>query len=320
MKKYRIVPLPSSVEYGDAEFEFGKIALEGEGFEERYLTRMLLPEAEFVRPEEADEKTLVVSRHRNGALPDEGCEIRIKGGRVDIACGAKGLLYAYVTLAQILEQADGKVRDVFVKDSPLCKYRGMMLDAARYFIPVDDVRRMADLCVLHKLNAIHLHLTDDQGWRLESDAYPKLHRKGSRRSHTNFDRKPHEGYYTKAEMRGILQYCAERNIAVMPEIDMPGPMRAALACYPELGCFGRQLPVATHSGVKHDILCAGKESTFDFVFRVLDEVAELFEATPNISTSAATRRPRCVGTSAPTAASACSKRDLPTANGFKDGS
>ena len=90
MKRYRIVPLPSSVEYGDAEFEFGKVALEGEGFEERYLTRMLLPEAEFVRPEEADEKTLVVSRHRNGALPDEGCEIRIKGGRVDIACGAKG--------------------------------------------------------------------------------------------------------------------------------------------------------------------------------------------------------------------------------------
>ena len=85
MKRYRIVPLPSSVEYGDAEFEFGKIALEGEGFEERYLTRMLMPEAEFVRPEEADEKTLVVARHRNGALPDEGCEIRIKGGRVDIA-------------------------------------------------------------------------------------------------------------------------------------------------------------------------------------------------------------------------------------------
>ena len=199
MTKYRIVPLPSCVAYGDGEFSYRKIALSGDGFEERYLTRALLPDAEYIRPEEADGDALVVSRRINGALPDEGYELRIERGRADIACGAKGLLYAYVTLAQILEQADGKARDVFVKDAPACKYRGMMLDAARYFIPVDDVLRMADLCVLHKLNAIHLHLTDDQGWRLESDAYPKLHRKGSVRSHTNFDRKPHKGYYTKAE-------------------------------------------------------------------------------------------------------------------------
>lgn len=276
MEKYRIVPAPSATEYGDKSFAFSRVALQGEGFEERYATRVLMPDIAFIQTEEADDATLVVSKRKDESLPDEGYSIRISDGRAMIDYGAKGLLYAYVTLAQIVASANGVVRDVFIKDRPQCGYRGMMLDTARYFIPVDDVRRAADLCVLHKLNAIHLHLTDDQGWRIESNAYPKLHRKGSKRSHTNFDRKPHEGYYTTAEMRSILQYCAERNIRVIPEIDMPGHMRAAIACYPELGCFGRELPVATHSGVKHDILCAGKESTFDFVFRILDEVAELF--------------------------------------------
>ncbi len=275
-KQYRIVPKPSSLEYGEKTFKFKKISLQGEGFEERYMTRALFPHEDYVRPDDADEDTLKVVKLKGSELPDEGYRIRVNEDGVTITYGERGLLYAYVTLAQILDQADGEVRELLLTDKPSCRYRGLMLDTARYFIPADEVRRFADLCVLHKLNAIHLHLTDDQGWRLESDAFPKLHHKGSKRSHTNFDRKKHEGYYRKSEMRSILRYCAERNIRVMPEIDMPGHMRAALACYPELGCFDRELEVATHSGVKHDILCAGKSGTYDFVFRVLDEVAELF--------------------------------------------
>lgn len=277
MKRYDIVPAPSTVRYGEGKSVFSAVVVERDGFEERYFAQTLAPgNVRVVRAGEESGQTLIVAAREDLSMPEEAYSLAVKGGRAEIVFGKRGLLYAYVTLSQILAQSDGAVTDAEIEDRPYCGYRGLMLDSARYFIPADDVRKIADLCVMHKLNAIHMHLTDDQGWRLESDAYPRLHRVGSRRSHTNFGCRPHEGYYTKAEMRSILRYCAERNIEVMPEIDMPGHMRAALAAYPEFGCFGRKLPVATHSGVKHDILCAGKDEVYSFVFRVLDEVAELF--------------------------------------------
>lgn len=277
MKRYDIIPAPSTVRYGEGKSVFSAVVVERDGFEERYFAQTLAPgNVRVVRAGEESGQTLFVAAREDLSMPEEAYSLAVKGGRAEIVFGKRGLLYAYVTLSQILAQSDGAVTDTEIEDRPYCGYRGLMLDSARYFIPADDVRKIADLCVMHKLNAIHMHLTDDQGWRLESDAYPRLHRVGSRRSHTNFGCRPHEGYYTKAEMRSILRYCAERNIEVVPEIDMPGHMRAALAAYPELGCFGRKLPVATHSGVKHDILCAGKDEVYSFVFRVLDEVAELF--------------------------------------------
>lgn len=208
---------------------------------------------------------------------DEEYVIEISQNRITVTAQTDaGFLYASVTLIQLLFNYDGNLPVCRIEDRPTLKYRGFMLDSGRYFYPKEDVLKIIDLCVLHKINAFHWHLTEDQGWRIQIDKYPLLTQKGSVRSHTNFGVKPHGGYYTKEDAREIVEYCKARNVSVVPEFDIPGHSRAALACYPQLGCFGRKLSVATHSGIKHDIMCAGKEGTYRFVFDVIDELVEIF--------------------------------------------
>lgn len=213
----------------------------------------------------------------DGAADREAYRLQIApdGARIT-ASAAQGAFYGYVSLIQLLRAYDKRPPCMLIEDKPLYGYRGFMLDVGRYWYPVEDVKKIVDLCALHKINYFHWHLTEDQGWRVEIKQYPLLVAKGSARSHTNFNRKPHSGFYTQNEIKEIVEYCAKRHMQVIPEIDMPGHMRAAIACYPQLSCFGRELPVATHWGVKHDILCAGKESTYKFVFDVLDEICALF--------------------------------------------
>lgn len=187
-----------------------------------------------------------------------------------------GLFYATVTLAQLLHNYKNDLPLCSVTDFPAIGYRGFMLDCGRYFFPTEDVKKIIDLCALHKINAFHWHLTEDQGWRISVDGYPELTEKGSVRSHTNFGFRPHGGYYTEEDAREISEYCRARNMQIVPEVDVPGHSQAALACYPWLGCFGIKLKVATHSGVKHDIMCAGKESTYAFVNDVLDALVKIF--------------------------------------------
>lgn len=210
-------------------------------------------------------------------LPSEGYRLTVGAAAIDItAADEGGLLYGFVTLAQLIFNYEGVLPAVTVTDYPETAYRGLMVDVARYFFGKEDIKRFADFCALNKLNKLHLHLTDDQGWRMPVKKYPLLTEKGGFRSHTNFGFRPHGGFYTEEELKEIIAYCNSLNIEVIPEIDMPGHMQAALAAYPALGCFGRKLNVATHSGVKHDVLCAGKESTYRFIFDVLDEVMEIF--------------------------------------------
>lgn len=187
-----------------------------------------------------------------------------------------GLFYAIVSLAQLLHNYKNDLPICSVTDSPAIGYRGFMLDCGRYFFPKEDVMRIIDLCALHKINAFHWHLTEDQGWRISIDEYPELTKKGSMRTHTNFGFRKHGGYYTREDATEISEYCKARNIEIVPEVDVPGHSQAALACYPWLGCFDRKLNVATHSGVKHDIMCAGKESTYAFVDAVLTEIVDIF--------------------------------------------
>lgn len=187
-----------------------------------------------------------------------------------------GLFYALQTLKQILLSTGLDIPALVIEDAPLYPYRGFMLDVGRYFYPVKEVKQFLDLMAIHKLNAFHWHLTEDQGWRVEIKKYPRLTQVGSRRSHTNFGLKPHAGFYTQEEIREVVAYAHSKYIKVIPEIDMPGHMQAAIACYPELSCFDRKLPVATHWGVKHDILCAGKANTYEFLRNVLDEMIPLF--------------------------------------------
>lgn len=208
---------------------------------------------------------------------EEGYTLKCENRRVYInAKTESGLFYGLQTLKQLLLQTDGKIPYTEIVDYPRFSYRGYMLDCGRYFYTVDEIKRIVDLMALHKLNVLHWHLTEDQGWRVEIKKYPLLTQKGSMRSHTNFNHKPHGGYYTQEDVKEIVAYCHSRKIKVIPEYDIPGHSVAAIACYPELSCCNRNLEVATHWGVKHDILCAGKESTYQFVFDVLDELMELF--------------------------------------------
>ena len=170
-----------------------------------------------------------------------------------------------------------------VKGSPRFGYRGMHLDCSRHFFGVETVKRYLDIMALHGMNRLHWHLTDDQGWRVEIKKYPRLTEVGGWRDGTVlghnspvYDNTRYGGWYTQEEIRDIVNYAAQRYITIIPEIDMPGHMQAALAAYPELGCTGGPYKVWGQWGVSDDILCVGKEETLQFVKDVLDEVMQLF--------------------------------------------
>ena len=208
---------------------------------------------------------------------DEGYTIACADGIITVtAKNETGVFYAIQTLKQIFMQSGTEIPAFEIEDYPRFSYRGYLLDCGRYFYSVEDVKRVVDLMALHKLNVLHWHLTEDQGWRIEIKKYPPLTQKASKRSHTNFGIIPHGGFYTQDEIREIVNYCHERQIKVYPEFDIPGHSVAAISCYPYLSCFDRNLKVATHWGVKRDILCAGKETTYQFVYDILDELIELF--------------------------------------------
>jgi len=207
----------------------------------------------------------------------EGYLLTVEENRVIITGhDAAGTFYGVQTLKQLLLQAECALPALTIEDAPQYAYRGFLLDVSRYFFAPDAVKQLLDAMALHKLNRFHWHLTDDHGWRIELDSFPLLTQIGAWRAYTNFGKTPHGGFYTKAEIRDIVQYAHERCILVIPEVDSPGHVVSAIASYPFLSCFDRDLPVATNSGVQHDILCVGKETSFDFMFSVLDEVAELF--------------------------------------------
>ncbi|WP_159940127.1 MULTISPECIES: beta-N-acetylhexosaminidase [unclassified Nocardiopsis] len=169
-----------------------------------------------------------------------------------------------------------------VTDAPRFAWRGAMLDVARHFLPKREVMRFVDLMAAHKLNVLHLHLTDDQGWRVEIRRYPKLTERGSWRTRTQqgcatppvFDDRPHGGFYTQEDVREIVAHAAARHVTVVPEIDVPGHSQAAIHAYPELGECGR-IPVGTQWGVFEEVLAVTDE-VLEFYRGVLDEVVELF--------------------------------------------
>lgn len=174
---------------------------------------------------------------------------------------------------------------VTINDSPRFNYRGMMLDVGRHFFPVPVVKKFIDYIALHKMNYFHWHLTDDQGWRIEIKKYPLLTQIGSTRKSTIIGHYPgtgednteHGGFYTQEQIKEVVQYASDRFITVVPEIEMPGHAEAALTSYPWLGCEGTgPYKVEGTWGVFDNVFCAGKDSTFQFLQDVVDEVMPLF--------------------------------------------
>jgi hexosaminidase len=195
--------------------------------------------------------------------------IRIVGG--DDA----GVFYAKQTLKQLAPAEGGPVPGVVIEDRPAFGWRGSLLDVARHFMPKEFVLRYIDLLALHKLNVLHLHLTNDQGWRIEIQRYPKLTEVGAWRAETMNDGVPHGGFYTQDDIREIVDYAARRFIRVMPEIEVPGHTRAAIASYPELGNSGWPIGVKTSWGIETRVLNV-EEATVEFFEHVFEEVFELF--------------------------------------------
>ena len=208
------------------------------------------------------------------------------------ASALNGFVYACETLKQMLPPAiygDKKVKAdwvlpcVSILDQPRFGYRGMHMDPSRHFWTLEETKRYLDVMTAYKLNRLHWHLTDDQGWRMEIKAYPKLQEVSAWRNGTvvkkdwgSNDGIRYGGYYTQEEMKEIVAYAAARGITVIPEVDLPGHMVAALAAYPELGCTGGPYEVWTRWGVAKDILCAGNDEIFTFLDHVFAEVLEVF--------------------------------------------
>ena len=200
----------------------------------------------------------------------------------------RGLLYGAVTLLQLLEthgKNSARVPALHIDDTPRFAWRGLMLDSARHFQTVDQIKQLLDAMALHKLNTFHWHLTDDQGWRIEIKQYPKLTAVGGCRipagdAGVGSDGKPRPycGYYTQDQIREVVRYAAERQITVMPEIDVPGHATAAITAYPELGVLDTPLVVSNEWGVNTNLFNV-EESTFVFLENVLGEVASLFPGT-----------------------------------------
>ncbi len=206
-------------------------------------------------------------------LGDEGYRLKIAPRRIDLSAPKPaGLFYAIQTLLQMGLGA-GPLPCVEIEDSPRFGWRGMLLDCCRHFMSVDTVKKYIDLLAVYKMNVFHWHITEDQGWRLEIKRYPRLTEVGAWRTQNG---KRYGGFYTQDEMREVVAYAAARHVTVVPEIEMPGHAIAAIASYPELSCTGRPIAVETHWGIFNDVLCPGKESTFEFIQNVLDEVCALF--------------------------------------------
>ena len=217
----------------------------------------------------------------------EAYQLKVNAEGVVISGASEaGVFYGIQTLRKsipVLENSTPVLSYVEISDAPRFDYRGAHFDVSRHFFTVEEVKSFIDMMALHNMNRLHWHITDDQGWRIEIKKYPLLTEIGSQRKETvighnsgEYDGKPYGGFYTQEETREIVAYAAERYITVVPEIDLPGHMQAALAAYPQLGCMGGPYDVWTIWGVSDNVLCAGNDSVLTFIDDVLAEIIDIF--------------------------------------------
>ncbi len=300
-----ILPKPAHVMVNDGFFEIRKntkIIVDSETEPLGEMLRTLLSPSMGFELDVSDGEPVRNSIHLsvNPSLKEleaEGYRLTVdkKGVLIEAPAWA-GIFYGMQTLRQLLpveifsEVVSEDVRWVLpgveIKDFPRFKWRGMHLDVCRHFMPVEFIKKYIDLIAIHKMNSLHLHLTDDQGWRIEISKYPKLAEISAWRDETivghysdeprKFDGQSHGGFYTHDDIREIVSYAKERYVTIVPEIEMPGHGQAALAAYPEISCTGGPFKVSTIWGIRKEVYCAGNEKTFEFMENVLGEVLDLF--------------------------------------------
>lgn len=235
--------------------------------------------------DKAPKGSIYLALDANLELKNEGYTLHSTHNSVQIiGKTAHGLWNGVMTLLQLLPaeiESPNRVDTILwempavsIKDEPRFKYRGVHLDPSRHFLTVEDVKRQIDVIALFKINRLHWHLTDDQGWRIEIKKYPKLTETGSKR--IEGDGTEYGGFYTQEDIKEVVEYAQKHFITIVPEIEMPGHAMAALTAYPELACFPREFKVRNIWGVEPDVYCAGKEEVFAFIEDVIAEVAPLF--------------------------------------------
>lgn len=286
---YHVVPLPQTVTVEESHRPFVL------GSDTRVITTKALDrEGDFLReyisqlPAAGTKGTIELKQNLLSDNP-EAYRITVTPKKITVeGASAAGVFYGVQTLRKSLPadlSAPVEMPAATIDDAPRFGYRGAHLDVVRHFFSTDEVKTFIDMLALHNINRFHWHLTDDQGWRIEIRKYPRLTEVGSKRAGTligrygagtEIDSIPVEGYYTQDQIRDIIAYAAERHIEIIPEIDLPSHMMAALASYPELGCTGGPYEVlCTWAGYK-DVLCPGKDKTMEFIADVLTEVMDLF--------------------------------------------
>ena len=316
-EEYQIIPKPVLLETLNGQFLLdastkisGTVELVNEG---EYLAGLVGLKYDISDSEGGD----IILKLDESIEEEEGYTLTVSYDKIVVAGKTStGVFYGIQTLRQLMpiaiesseNLAEITIPAVTIKDSPRFGYRGMHLDVARHFYPVDFVKKYIDLIAMHKMNTLHWHLTEDQGWRIEIKKYPKLTEVGAFRNGTIIGHHPGEGnteeqyggFYTQEEVKDIVKYASDRHVTVIPEIELPGHSSAAIASYPNLSCFpeepteifadqgskkGKEIQAAGTPklvyeswGVVDDVYCAGKEETFKFLEDVLAEVIPLFPA------------------------------------------
>lgn len=194
---------------------------------------------------------------------------------------SRGVFWGLMTLDQILLGSGNKecvdaIPQLTVKDTPRTHVRELMVDPARTFIPLDELKAFIPEMARYKLNALHLHLVDDQAWRIEIKKYPQLTAQASSRWGQDDLLMPYKGYYTQQQMRDLVKFAAQYHVEIVPEIEMPGHEVAAISVFPELTCHQRQVPIRTTCGVSNELLCPGNDFTYEFLGNVFKEIAYIF--------------------------------------------
>ena len=293
---YRVIPLPQEVTAIEAEdFNIdGKTVISYNGGEDMKRNAEFL--AEYIKENTSLELSITDKPAKNSITlttadyigEEEGYNLAVDNAGITITGkNASGVFYGIQTLRKAIpvgKTSAVTMPAVQINDYPRFAYRGAHLDVSRHFFTKDSIKRFIDILAMHNINRFHWHLTDDQGWRVEIKKYPKLSTVAAERDETVIGKNSgvydgtHYGpfFYTQEDCREIVQYAAERHITVIPEIDLPGHMQAALAAYPEFGCTGGPYEVWKMWGVSDNVLCAGNDATLGFIEDVLGEIIEIF--------------------------------------------
>tara|TARA_B100000780_G_scaffold147164_1_gene102829 strand:+ start:1219 stop:3390 length:2172 start_codon:yes stop_codon:yes gene_type:complete len=271
-----IIPNPQNIIYKTGSFNLNSDT--GINYDSLFLSEAKYLQNQLPFKLNGNKNSIILKKNINLLEEEYFLYISKKNIIIEAATG-KGQMHGIQSLIQLLPNKYKELKDIVtpcveIHDFPRFKWRGMLLDCCRHFMDKEFIKRYIDLLAYHKMNILHLHLTEDQGWRVEIEKYPKLTEIGAWRNNKNGEK--YGGFYTKKDLIEIIKYAQIRHVEIIPEIELPGHSVAAIASYPQLSCTGKSIEVENDWGVFKDIYCAGNDSVYTFLENVLTEVIEIF--------------------------------------------